>query len=340
MCIPLGNNKNTYNNITLKELRKVLDEPSNQEKLEPLDKIKPNNSKDDFQISSKLSKSHGAGNDLTIPLFEDSANQIVKTIKPVTVDDIKAGSILNKDMNGPAVQILKDRLEKFTGTKLPSGDKFDNQTENLVKMVQKNLGICKPNNPNYGKIDKKTWTEINNAVLKFPGNSIPLTKDAQKLADESKLVATNMNTHGNCYAGVWKAIQNRDLDKKMDPPSDHAYQFGDWAMTAEGKKTLSRVMPMLDSSGKITGLKPGDIIVYNRGVNYHSVDSGHIEIYKSDKEFYSDHNSCSYEWGGYNDLLKDINNGDLLNGNVKVFRLNQTKQTENIKKPTLKDLKI
>lgn len=347
MCIPI---KSRSEHTPLKDIITKLTDF----KINTTDKPKPSqpileslmlDSKTDFQHTKPQSKAQqNNGSELTIPLFEDikeKATETLKAIKPITVDDVKSGTILGKDMQGPAVKILKDRLQAFTGTKLPVGDKFDSETEKFVKIVQKNLGICKENSPNYGKIDNKTWMELNNAMVKFPGNSIPLTKQAEKFADEAKNVANSMNTHGNCYAGVWTAIQNQGLDKKMNPPADHAYQFGEWAMTKQGKNVLSRVMPLVGTNGQLMGLKPGDIIVYDRGVNYHSTESGHIEVYKSNKEFYSDHNSCDYAHGGYNDLMKDIKNGDLLDGSVKIFRLNppppaKPKQNTTQNKPPVK----
>lgn len=149
----------------------------------------------------------------------------------------------------------------------------------------------------------------------------PSTKaqnQANKLASNAPVIESYMQGSGKCYTGVWSTIKKSGVDLKVGGrDSESAADFARYALTTEdGKKKLDQVVPTLGKNGQLQGVQPGDIIVYARGANGHSLKHGHIEILGADGSAYSD-----YKNNNATDFKSAIAKGLVSAGRVRVFRL-------------------
>lgn len=308
-----------YNNIP-KIDKKILND--NEVKLgtvsDLLEKNKIYNNKVDINTKQPNKSFDPAG-----PSLFNETNNVPKTNIEINsspkLEDIKSGkATLQENQTGDSVKILKDNLTKL-GFNVSKNNTFDSETKKAVENIQSSLNLVNKKSDNFGKVGKTTLAEIEKLAKTFTGNSIPESIEGRKLRDASAKIAGNNSSGGRCYTGVWAAIQKTNLDKKgITPPStDPARDFGEWGLK-DGKKVMGRVMPFLDQKGNLVGLKQGDIIVYERGVQGHHPIYGHIEIYGGGKNFYSDFNSGET---GYNQLVTGIKNGQIKNGEITILRL-------------------
>lgn len=242
----------------------------------------------------------------------------VESLQKIEDLKISKSSGLEENESGESIKSLKDKLTKL-GFKVPKNDVFDNETKKAIETIQNTFSLVGKDSPNFGKAGKETIEKIDSLAKTFSGNAIPESMEGRKLSSAGARIAGNKPSRGRCYTGVWAAIQQTNLDKKgINPPaSNPARDFGEWALK-DGKKNMGRVMPFLDPNGKLVGLNPGDIIVYERGVQGHHPKYGHIEIYGKGKNFYSDFNSGET---GYNQIVTGLKNGQVQKGLINIFRL-------------------